>query len=392
MNTIIPVENSDTLTAVRNFLRRLLESGIVESLFVPLETEGGALIPALVTDPDRLAHANPLSPVMPINGARAISVLTGSPLSTEPLPGSNQQIGENGGPGAAHMGIVLRSCEIRALIELIKLQQASLEGVVLIGLDCPGTYEVVEYIESQRNGGFDLADYLSAAKEGREPAFDGLALRPACQMCTRPLPEQADIHLHLFGAETAQGIPVTLNDEIAAQLQMAETDEAGADRRLSVVEQVIAARTQAREKELAAIRARMNSNGGMTGIFSTCIRCHNCMTVCPICYCKTCLFKTNAFNHAPDHYLTAAQRKGATRLLGDTMLFHMTRLNHMASSCVSCGMCMSACPVDIPVGAVFSAVGDQVQAAFDYTPGRDVAEPLPLITFQVEEWTEVGEA
>jgi len=96
-------------------------------------------------------------------------------------------------------------------------------------------------------------------------------------------------------------------------------------------------------------------------------------------------------NHPPEYYLTAAHRKGAVRLLSDTLLFHMTRLNHMGLSCVSCGMCTSACPADIPVGAVFSAIGEQVQTTFEYHPGRDVGEPLPLITFQPNEWTEVGE-
>jgi len=48
--------------------------------------------------------------------------------------------------------------------------------------------------------------------------------------------------------------------------------------------------------------------------------------------------------------------------------------------------------VDIPVGAIFSAVGEQVQAAFSYHPGMNVQEPLPLITFKADEWTEVGEA
>ena len=115
------------------------------------------------------------------------------------------------------------------------------------------------------------------------------------------------------------------------------------------------------------------------------------MTVCPICYCKTCLFKTASFDHEPDFYLNAARRKGALRMLSDTLLFHMTRMNHMSTSCVNCGMCTSACPSDIPVGAIFSAVGSQVQAVFDYQPGRDITEPLPLITFQEHEWDEVGE-
>ena len=35
--------------------------------------------------------------------------------------------------------------------------------------------------------------------------------------------------------------------------------------------------------------------------------------------------------------------------------------------------------------------GGDVQHAFGYTPGRDLSEPLPLVTFQADEWTEVGE-
>jgi hypothetical protein len=32
-----------------------------------------------------------------------------------------------------------------------------------------------------------------------------------------------------------------------------------------------------------------------------------------------------------------------------------------------------------------------VQHAFEYHPGKDVTEALPLITFHPNEWTEVGE-
>lgn len=371
MNTLIPVENGDVLTAVRGFLRRLLEAKVVEALYVPLETSG-VVAPALVADPARLSLADPLTPIMPINGARAVSALTGK-------------------HAPARLGAVLRSCEIRALIELAKLQQATLENVVLIGLDCAGTYEVPRFVE---HGGWnteDLKEHLAAAQAGRDPSIAGLTLRPACQMCIQPAPEQADIHLQLFGADSAHGIPVTLPDDMAAQLGMAEEREAKSEEREAVIERLVATRRQAREKELLAIRARMTANGGLASLLAACVRCHNCMTACPICYCKTCLFKTAAFDHAPEHYLSSAQHKGATRLLSDALLFHLTRLNHMSTSCVSCGMCTSACPSEIPVGAIFSAVGAQVQATFNYTPGRDVKEPLPLITFQPNEWTAIGE-
>lgn len=373
MNTMIAIENGDTLEALRGFLKTLLEAGVIDALFVPLETGKGTVIPALVTDAGQLKRANPLTPVMPINNARAVSALTGK-------------------NPPARLGVVLRPCEIRALIELVKLQQASLEGVTVIGMDCAGTYEMAEYVERKKSKSFDLGGYLTAAGAGQEPALDDLALRPACQMCTQPLPAHAAIKLHLFGAEPSTGIPVEMNDELAASLQVSAVDGEDAGKRQKAIEQVIARHKQVRDRELNAIRLSMRSNGGLAGQFETCIRCHNCMTACPICYCKTCLFKTAAFDHQPEHYLTAARRKGAVRMLGDTMLFHMTRLNHMSLSCVSCGMCTSACPSDIPVGAIFSAIGEQVQSTFEYAPGRDLAEQLPLITFQANEWTEVGEA
>jgi formate dehydrogenase subunit beta len=63
----------------------------------------------------------------------------------------------------------------------------------------------------------------------------------------------------------------------------------------------------------------------------------------------------------------------------------------MVLSCIGCGLCTSDCPAELPVGRVFRAIGQQVQATFEYVPGRSVEEPLPLITFREDEWTEVGE-
>jgi formate dehydrogenase subunit beta len=380
VRTMIVVEGGystsggNALAALRKFLRSLLEADVVDALFVPLETSKGTVLPALVTDPACLERANPLTPVMPINSARAVSALTGkhSPV---------------------RLGAVLRPCEMRALIELVKLQQASLEGVTLIGIDCPGTYEFAEYYTQQRKAESNLPGFdLAAVAQGQASPSNGLALRHACQMCIQPTPVNAAVHIHLFGAETGSGIPVELNDKLAARLQMPAMEGAESGKRKEVIDRLLAMRQQFRDKELATIRARLNSNGGIGALFDTCIRCHNCMTACPLCYCKTCLFRTAAFDHSPEHYYTAAHRKGAQRMLGDTLLFQMTRMNHMSASCVSCGMCTSACPSEIPVGAIFSAVGEQVQSAFGYSPGKDVAESLPLIAFQANEWTEVGEA
>lgn len=383
MRTLIPVEDNDTLAAVQDFLKRVLEADLVDSLLVPMTTPQGAVTPALVSDRELLGRADPLAPVMGLNAAR----LAGRVSVREPRQ---------------RVGVVLRPCELRALVELVKLQQASLDDLVTIGIDCLGTYDVSVYAamtdhgaEAAGNGvGVDMEAYLATARTGELRTQEGgdearpYVFRDACQMCEKPHVEAADIALELFGADLDTAIPVSLADEMAGALGM--SSEEVEERRTDVIETVVSARTDVRDARFAEIQERLDEEG-IEGVFASCVRCHNCMTVCPICYCKTCLFRSQVFDHEPIQYANWAERKGAYRMPADTMLFHLTRLNHMVLSCVGCGMCTSDCPADLPVGTVFRAIGHQTQAVFDYEPGRDVEEPLPLITFEEDEWMDVGE-
>jgi len=365
MKVFVPVENGNTLEAVQGILRKLLESDLMDGLMVPMRGPAGTVTPALVTDPALLAQADPLAPVFPVNSARVLGWMT----QREPR---------------GRIGAVMCSCEMRAMVELVKLKQACLDCVTLISVDCAGTYGVGELGNSEiRKSGLELFnDPISNIQ---------YPLRDACQMCERPTYDEAHIVLEFFGNDLSQSFTVSLPDELAEKLDLGEPAEPNG--RAEVVEKLVAQRTQRRDEVFAEIRGRMHTGApgaGLEEIFAACIRCHNCMTVCPICYCKTCLFKGPVYDHEPIQYMGWAERKGALRLPTDTMIFHLTRMNHMALSCVGCGMCTSVCPADIPVGRVFRAVGDSVQAVFDYAPGFNPEKQLPLVAFEEDEWLEVG--
>jgi formate dehydrogenase subunit beta len=87
--------------------------------------------------------------------------------------------------------------------------------------------------------------------------------------------------------------------------------------------------------------------------------------------------------------LRKAGKKGLLRMPQDTLLFHITRLNHMVSSCVRCGMCEEACPNDLPVARLFCTEAEEVQKIFDYIAGKDPKAALPLATFKEKELEEI---
>jgi formate dehydrogenase subunit beta len=361
--------------ALRGFLKRLLEAGVVEALLVPLRTPSGSVTPALVVDPQLLDQADLLAPVLPVNGAALASQLS---VRT---------------PGAV-IGAVLRSCELRALLELVKLKQADLQDLILIALDCAGTTRVQSFLKGDKGDGWDKYKALCASPETPDPD-----LRLACQICERPVFSGAQISIELFGSDPGKEIRISLTAEIGEKLRgpgsliqfFEESGSPDPDGRAEILDRLAAARMQRRDAEFAEIRARLEGGEGLPGVFAACLNCHNCMRQCPICYCKTCVFDSPVFDHEPVKYINWASQKGACRLPADTLLFHLTRMNHMAVSCVGCGMCTQACPVDLPVGLVFRAVGQRLQDTFDYEPGRSRDEPLPLVTFKVDEWTEIGE-
>jgi len=376
-NTVLPVKEGDVLGALRGFLGALLENQIVDALLVPLEIgQGRSLAQTLVQDPAYLSGANPFSPVMPINSATLVSQLTGDRPFGRVHPEQSRRAQDR---PSQKVGVVLRSCEIRALIELVKLQQANLDNLTIIGVDCLGTYEVDDYARlidemegpAKEKGAQVVAEMRQRVEEGSAES-SAVPLRMACQICELPTPVGADIALGLIGVE--DGILVTLDSELAARLGLAEGE---APQREEAVTRLVEARTAARDQAFAEFRETAKSIADFADQFATCIRCYTCSVTCPICFCKECVFRTETFEPESERYFQGMQRKGALRMPSETLLYQLTRLNHMVASCVGCGLCESTCPNDLPLTVIFRSVGDGVQKMLNYTPGRSLEDELP---------------
>lgn len=356
--------------AMRQLLKQLLEKRLVDAVLVPLELPSReSVVQSLVTQPEVLDAASPLAPVLPVNTANIVSKITR-------LASSEKKI-----------AVVARSCELRALVELVKLKQACLDNIVLIGVDCYGTYSVPEYRQFSKecqNTGDEFMKGVKAAKADSR-------LREACQICEYPYPLLADITIGLIGSDFDEEIILLANTALGQQVvDGLGLPEAKADGRQAAIDRLVADRVKRRDEVFAQTLAETKGLEKLTSIFAPCIGCHNCRDMCPVCYCRECVFDSTTFAFEADKYLGWASKKGALRVPTDTLLFHLTRLNHMDTSCVGCGLCQAACPNDVPVFRIFRLVGSKVQPLFDYVPGRSVDDPLPLTTFKEAEFEKVG--
>ena len=351
---------------VRELLRFLLESGKVKGAFTLSKlNEKGAVAYLLIADSQKIDDAVPLFPLMPTNAGKMLSLITSEEPATEPI------------------AAVVRPCELRAFVELVKRNRGSLENLLLISPTCGGVYP----LKSASEGGIaeKQPQYWEAVAKG-DIAPD---LRPACRTCVHFVPYTADITIDLIGSKnTDKECRLLLNTEKAIQFTdgfAGDISQAGAEP--TELRQLRIKREAEREKLFS--ETQIEGIKELIDIFGSCIGCHGCSKVCPICYCNLCYFESTANEYTAHTYDAELARKDGMRVPPGTVFYHLGRLIHIATSCVGCGLCSDVCPVDIPVSTIFQKASQPAQELFGYVPGKDVEEPLPLSTFEKEEFAYV---
>jgi formate dehydrogenase subunit beta len=361
MYTFLKNEKGAT-PALQSFFKDLLEQKRVDGIFVAAGTPYGNLpMPCLISNPEMLDQAEPLAPVAPFNAARQASTLLRSETEKK-------------------LALVLKPCELRALVELVKLKQADVSSALLIGLECPGRMESSLFLEQKEKNPEGFCDFDLLGKGEN-------SLCTACEACEQFIPEACDLVISVFGQTLKEGVGIFAKSAAGENLIQSlscpleeEPQTHGED-----IAKTLEARKAARTALVERTSEKINSLEKFQEVIANCLNCYNCRVACPVCYCKECVFLTDVFAHDPALLIRRAQKKGMIKLPVETTMFHLTRLAHIGHACVACGHCSSVCPANIPVADFFITVGSRVQELLDYAPGRDVKEPIPYLVFEKKE-------
>ena len=109
--------------------------------------------------------------------------------------------------------------------------------------------------------------------------------------------------------------------------------------------------------------------------FSLCVRCYACRNACSLCYCEECVFdRVKPYNWN--------EKSVKTR---ENTFYHLVRAMHLGGRCVDCGECERACPMDIPIRKLNRFLARQAKDRFKVYPGMNVEEKPMFGDYDVDD-------
>ena len=346
VNRLIRVRDGDVVNALRQFLALWWRHYKLEALLAPVEVPTrSTVVTQVIEDPAGLAAVNPFAPLMLANTAA---------------------IGEYAQRYAGRrVAAMLRPCELRTLVELRKQGRlpAEADEVVILGLDCLGTFPADGYARrmQERGAAEMMREVLIYADEGGLTPQD---FRTACQVCSWPAPRGADLTLGVFGTNAGGYLLLIARDEaVDARLGLSVVTSGLATESQVVRREVaVGAVAERRAKARAQLESISHDEhpfgdlGRRLSWFASCCLCGDCLDACPL------------YNGELTGLLGV---HGARPPLAE--LVDVTR---WLASCSGCGMCEAACDQRVPLMRLISPLSRQIQGALHHTAG-DPARPLP---------------
>lgn len=239
-------------------------------------------------------------------------------------------------PPPPKVAIIVKGCDGRSAVGLIKERQVPRENLIIIAAPCNG---MLDAQLAQRP--LDTSEMLSAEEAdgvviikddtGKETKFDRAELlAEACRFCTHKAPAVYDL--------AVGELPTPQGASEAADPFDAFTSRPAPERWQQFCREI-----------------------------SKCILCKSCRSACPNCYCKTCFADQ-----------TRPRWIGAGNELRDAVFYHLGRMFHQAGRCVDCGACVRACPVGVDLRTFTYKLVKDAEDLFGYTAGVDLEQGPPL--------------
>ncbi|MEA1987257.1 MAG: 4Fe-4S dicluster domain-containing protein [Candidatus Marinimicrobia bacterium] len=350
-----------------DFLEHLLSNNEISGVMSLRKiNENGICDYGLITEVDDLKSIEPFAPVMPVNASHILSSIT---------------------PAKKPIIAIIKPCELRGFVERVKRKQGSMKNIITVSYTCGGVLPLNTF-QSDDNEKI-VSEYFETIKGTDTPEN----VRPVCKACEHFIPMTADITISVFGNKDFNSKScLMMNTEQAIKLSKSykcEIVEKKMDDKL--MDEILKKRKAGKEKLYKEIAITKDGLDEFVDIFGKCIGCHGCSRVCPICYCTLCDFESSNYDYKVDLIENELSQKDGLRLPPDTIFFQLGRLNHMSFSCIGCGQCEDVCPAGIPVSSIFKKVGESTAELFDYIPGKDVEEIIPVMMIKEQEFPEVGE-
>lgn len=101
-------------------------------------------------------------------------------------------------------------------------------------------------------------------------------------------------------------------------------------------------------------------------ILKRCIKCYGCRNSCPICVCVPCKLEDQVW-----------VEKGV--IPAEVLSYHLIRAFHLSDTCVACGACQEACPVNIPLMSLQLSMREMLRETYGYEAGLDPERKSPIL-------------
>jgi formate dehydrogenase subunit beta len=330
--------HGDPLGAVRGLVHTAWEKFDLQKMLVLSNGSAENTRAQIIADPKELDKVNPFTPLMPLNGAKLIPDL----MRNNPK---------------ARVGAMLRPCEMRALIEIIKRKEFDTNRLVTLCVDCLGTLPADEYQWRAERKGTSKALAQETIQFARQGGIVPYRYRSACQMCISPKAENADINVGILGLPARQHIFISTKDSNIAECLRnggIPIDPKLLAQHQRVVSRMVTRTHNTRERITNGLADFLPADvEALVDQLESCGDCQVCLNTCPI----------SAIDPPQRGEDGRYDRDGVARWL---------------VSCSGCGMCEQSCPNHLPLSIIFGHIRDQLAAEHNYIPGHSEDELLPI--------------